>query len=174
MEKCLLNGVIQYGWRPAPLGQTYLEYPGHNSFSFCGQTLGFFEFAVFILLISTFLVFGASTSFTWITNGNYWPVKEWRSCRPEKQGIDSAKMSEITDYVRTESPNTTSVLVIRNGYIVFEEYYQGDIDTLRSLNWATMGVTSTLTGIALDEGLIESVDDKITMYLKNSYSDEGF
>ena len=131
----------------------------------------FFESAVLAVLIGAFLVFGACTSFLDITGDIFWPTKGWRSSRPEKQGMDSAKLGGITNYVRTESPNTTGVLVIRNGYIVFEEYYMDGPDTLRSLKGATMGVTSTLAGIAVTEGIIDSVDDRIATYLPDSYEE---
>ena len=128
----------------------------------------FFELPFLAVLVSAFAVFGACTSSSGTARNEYWPTKDWRSCRPEKQGMDSAKLGEIAGYVQTESPNTTGVLVVRNGYLVFEEYYLDDKDTLRSLKSATKGLTTTLMGIAVTEGLIGSVDDKISPYLPDS------
>jgi len=70
----------------------------------------------------------------------------------------------LDDYLRTTS--TTAFIIIKNDSIIFEKYYQGfqrsDITTLFSV---TKSVTSLLTGIAIDEGYIESVNDPVTKYL---------
>jgi len=47
---------------------------------------------------------------------------------------------------------------VRHGYIVYERYFQGGRDTPRALWSVTKSVLSTLVGIALDRGLIRSID----------------
>ena len=56
---------------------------------------------------------------------------------------------------------TTSVLVVRHGYIVFEKYYIGDQATQRTIWSATKSVISSLIGIAMQEGLLGNVNQHI-------------
>lgn len=64
---------------------------------------------------------------------------------------------------RTEG---TSLLVIKDGTIVQEDYLNGAGQSSRHTSWSVAkSFVSTLIGIARDEGLIKSVDDKISTYL---------
>jgi len=62
--------------------------------------------------------------------------------------------------------DTSALLVIQEGSVRFEEYF---LTGGRDVNWLSMSVaksfTSTLIGIAYDEGLINSLDDPITDYV---------
>lgn len=53
----------------------------------------------------------------------YWPTTEWRTATPESQGMDSARLAQADARVRNELPYVTSLLVVRGGDLVFEEYY---------------------------------------------------
>lgn len=87
--------------------------------------------------------------------------RDWSISEPEEQGMNSEILGQITDHVKEDLPGTTSVLVIRNGYIIFEEYYVGDRNTQRHLWSVTRSFTSALIGIAIDQGYIKSVDQKV-------------
>ncbi len=54
----------------------------------------------------------------------------------------------------------TSVLVSKDGKVVFEEYLDGDAQTLRNTRSATKTVVSILLGIAIDRGALSGVDAK--------------
>ena len=65
-----------------------------------------------------------------------------------------------------------SILISRNGKLVFEEYFRGysyyhdrnvafDQNTIHHMQSATKSVTSILTGIAIDNGFISGVGEKI-------------
>ena len=61
---------------------------------------------------------------------------------------------------------TASFLIIRNDTILFEKYYKGfDRSTISTIFSVSKSITSLLTGIAVDEGYIESVNDPVTKYL---------
>jgi len=58
-----------------------------------------------------------------------------------------------------------NVLIIKNGYIVAEQYYsEYTYDSLHAINSCTKSITSALIGIAVDEGYIESVNEKMIDY----------
>ena len=64
--------------------------------------------------------------------------------------------------VRRELPNVHSLLVIRNGAIVFEQYYQGhDASSLFDVRSVTKSFISALIGSALVEKHIVNLDQKI-------------
>ncbi len=71
--------------------------------------------------------------------------------------------------------NIHGIVLIRNGKLAFEEYFHGqdsagkpvafDQNTLHEMHSATKSVNSLLIGIAIDKGLIHSVDEKIAAFL---------
>jgi len=95
---------------------------------------------------------------------DYWPTSEWRISSPEIQGIGPEKLEKLSTYVQDELPMTTSVLLIRHGYIVFEYYAQDDPEKLRTIWWVTKSVLSSLTGIVVRQGFIKSIDEPILSY----------
>ena len=59
----------------------------------------------------------------------------------------------------------TSLLVLKDGQIVFEEYYLGTTADDRRISWSVAkSFVSALFGILLDEGAIASLDDPVTQY----------
>jgi len=61
---------------------------------------------------------------------------------------------------------TTGLLVAKDGTILFEEYYQGEKEDDRHIQFSvTKSFISALFGIAIHDGLIDSIDDPVTKYL---------
>lgn len=93
------------------------------------------------------------------------PTKEWAVSTPEEQGMDSL---ELVDYIKTfalPEYNLDSILIVRHGYIVAEAYtapVQKDIP--HEMYSASKAVMSALAGIAIDQGYIKSLDDKLLSY----------
>jgi CubicO group peptidase (beta-lactamase class C family) len=88
----------------------------------------------------------------------YWPTNGWRSSTPEQQGIDSVKLADALDYIRQHDINIHSLLLVRNGYVVLDAYfYPYDEKSIHDLASVTKSVTSTLIGIAIDQGKLKSV-----------------
>jgi CubicO group peptidase (beta-lactamase class C family) len=62
--------------------------------------------------------------------------------------------------------NTNGLLVIHRDTIVHESYYNGMLESTTHISWSmAKSFVSALTGIALEEGLFDSVEDPITKYL---------
>jgi hypothetical protein len=128
---------------------------------------------IFILLTASVFLFSCSEENTpkpdYISEGkyegNYFPTNEWRECDPEEVGMNSKKLKAVYEYCDSDSRNTFSYLVIKDGYIVSEKYfgnYNSD-SNIKSYSLAK-SFTAALTGIAIQDGLINSVDDKIADY----------
>lgn len=97
--------------------------------------------------------------------GQYWPTEDWRSSKPEEVGMDSEALVEAFEYAATPEFRTRSVVVIKDGYIVGEAYY-GRVkkSTKHSSHSMAKSYTSALIGIAIGQGLIESVDAKVCQF----------
>ncbi len=71
-------------------------------------------------------------------------------------------LAEIPAYRDENVEQLNSVLVIRNGELVYEHYFDAVTEDTVDQVWSvTKSVTSALIGIALDDGLIESVNQPI-------------
>ena len=94
---------------------------------------------------------------------DYFPDKGWRTSTPEEQGMDSELLLQMLQTVQREKVPLHSVVIIRNGYLVLEAYFDPyHRETWHNIYSATKSVTSTLAGIAMDEGKISGIDQKIT------------
>jgi len=95
----------------------------------------------------------------------YWPTQDWRTSNPEQQGMDSSLLAQAVEKVKQDSISLYSLLVIRNGYIVSEAYFQGaKADERREIYSVTKSFTSTLVGIASDQGLIQGTKPAVLSF----------
>ena len=70
-------------------------------------------------------------------------------------------------------PRLHSLLISQHGDLVFERYYNGtDSHRPQNMKSASKSVISALIGIAIDEGIIESVDVKIADYFPEIISEQ--
>jgi CubicO group peptidase (beta-lactamase class C family) len=105
-----------------------------------------------------------------------WPV----TSGTEDKLIDRAALCSMADRLATSTDgNIHSVLVARGGRLVFERYFKGpdqvpsrfygsrveevsfDVDTLHNIKSASKSVASLAIGIAIDRGLIRSINEPI-------------
>ena len=69
----------------------------------------------------------------------------------------------IREYL--DSSYTSGLLVIKNDTVVFEEYYRGINESIQWISWSVAkSFVSALFGIAMDDGLITSLDQKVEEY----------
>lgn len=89
---------------------------------------------------------------------------EWVLGDPEDFGFDLEKLN-ITYSIAENMPYLRSVLVIRHGVLVIEWYFHGaSRDTALHIHSASKSFISTLIGIAIHEGYISSVEQKMMDY----------
>lgn len=100
----------------------------------------------------------------------------WVISTPAAEQIDVALMDEAYQRVFSEErfAMANSLLVIRNGKLVAEAYPSNpaDISRLHNLQSITKSYTSLLTGIAMQKGLIGSVNDPVYTYLPQDFDDD--
>jgi CubicO group peptidase (beta-lactamase class C family) len=104
----------------------------------------------------------------------YWPTSGWKSSTPEQQGMDSAKLQIADEFIQNRLPDAFSLLVVKNGYLVFEKYYSwGSREKFAHVHSVTKSVTSALVGIALEKGYLDSVDQKLVDFFPEYITDES-
>ncbi len=91
----------------------------------------------------------------------YWPTDGWRASTPEMQGMDSAQLARAVDYAYRKLP-LRRMLLIRHGYAVLDAsfYWPAPLPELDRAA-VTIPFLSTLVGIAIDQGRIESVQQPV-------------
>jgi CubicO group peptidase (beta-lactamase class C family) len=89
------------------------------------------------------------------------PGDDWEVSTPAEQGLDPILMAELY-YNAAELETIYSLLVIKNGYLIAEDYFNGgSVDQKDRLQSVTKSYTSALVGIALDQGYLVSIDQKM-------------
>lgn len=88
----------------------------------------------------------------------------WHESSPEKQGLDTKKLdSAMIQVANTEYID--GLVVIRNGFIVKERYFNGfDKTTPHNVMSVSKSFLSAITGIAVHKGFIDSLSEKMLDY----------
>lgn len=114
-----------------------------------------------------------------IHNQGYAPTSlndGWEISTPEQEGFSKAGIDEVYTNFYSEDlyPTIHSLLIVRNGKLVAEAYCrdQKDRDRFHSIQSATKSITSLLIGIAIDQGLIESVNQKIYDFIPEYFDND--
>jgi len=119
------------------------------------------KIAFSILILS--LLAGCGPSKEVLNSVDYTPPvrDDWPVSTPEEQGLDPLLVAEM--YLNAAEQETLySLLVIKNGYLVAEDYFnEGSVEQKDRLQSVTKSFTSALLGIALEQGCLSSVDQKI-------------
>lgn len=96
---------------------------------------------------------------------DYYPAKSWRTSTPERQGMDSNGLAEMINFIKREKYNISSVVVIRNGYLINDAYfYPFNKKMGHILHSCSKSITSALIGIALYKGIIKGINTSVSEY----------
>lgn len=97
-------------------------------------------------------------------SSNAW---KWKKSIPEKQKLDSNRLNKLVKLIEEDNqfPDLDSILIIKNGYLVIEAYFNGfTASKIHTLQSVSKSFTSALVGIALNQGKFKSVNEKILNY----------
>lgn len=93
----------------------------------------------------------------------------WEISNPASEDMDELKLKKVYQQLQQDENmwSVRSLLVFRNGKLLSENYFKEDDDiSTQHLIWScTKQFIGVLTGIAVDQGFIESIDDPISKYL---------
>ena len=113
-------------------------------------------------------------------SGWSWPTFGWSTSTPEEQNMSSSVLDDMNFFIFSEQIEIDSISIIKNGYLVYEEYYKDSLpnpnrnftvqvdpasmdpillnDTQKHVLYScTKSITSLLIGIALDLGFIDNL-----------------
>jgi len=86
---------------------------------------------------------------------------DWKVSTPAEQGLEPMLVAEL-DFDAAEVERLYGLLVVKNGYLVAEGYFnEGSVEQKARLQSVTKSFTSALVGIALEQGCLSSVDQKM-------------
>lgn len=107
---------------------------------------------------------------------NYWPTCDWHFVSPQDVGMDVEKLRDLDSHIKSHYKNINGIVIVKNGSIAFEHYYNGYRDSdVHHVASVTKSVVSALVGIAIDQGYIRSVDEKVLGYFPEyEVADEDF
>jgi CubicO group peptidase (beta-lactamase class C family) len=92
--------------------------------------------------------------------GQPWPTRGWATSSPEEQGMSSERLARLVEFGTLN--DFDSVLVTRHGRIVLEATWAPFQAGLRhNIYSSTKAVVSTLVGMAVGDGLLDSIDRKM-------------
>lgn len=90
-----------------------------------------------------------------------WPGLEWQTRSPQSQGLCPDELDEAVDYAFNSVNDTGAVLIIRNGYIVREQYASDrDRDSLMTSWSVAKSFASMILGAAIDDGYLPNLQLK--------------
>jgi CubicO group peptidase (beta-lactamase class C family) len=101
----------------------------------------------------------------------------WATAEASAVGLDEGLLGDLVDHVEaTPARKVHGILIVRDGKLVFEEYFDGhrfdyddpafegeavsyDVDTMHNVMSVTKAITAALVGIAVDDDAIASIDE---------------
>lgn len=94
----------------------------------------------------------------------------WETKTPSSLGWNQSAVQPLKDYLIQK--NTKSFMILVNGRIVMEEYFNGHTSTA-TWQWNSAGKTlvTTTTGITQQEGLL-NINNKVSQYLGEGWTSE--
>lgn len=103
--------------------------------------------------------------------GMYFPpvlTNEWEAVTPAQLEWNEDKVKDLYDYL--ESKNTKGFMILKDGRIVMEKYFNGHNQNTK-WTWfsAAKSLTATFVGVAQDEGFID-INNKTSDYLGANWS----
>jgi len=104
----------------------------------------------------------AESPFLSLNSIAYFPDTDWTATTPEDQSMNSAILDEMMQFIEDSGAPIRGLVVTRNGYIV-KEYYSSyyTVNSTHHIFSCTKSFTSTLVGIAIKEGFLDNVSQRV-------------
>ncbi|MBP7691913.1 MAG: serine hydrolase [Anaerolineales bacterium] len=102
---------------------------------------------------------------------DYWPTAGWRTAAPADHGLDAGALAQIPALAADKLPYLDSVLIIRNGYLVHEAYFNGyDAAALHDVASVTKSWTSAIIGRARADGHLADLEAPLSSLLPEYFT----
>jgi CubicO group peptidase (beta-lactamase class C family) len=116
----------------------------------------------FVILALT----GAALAYAISPAGCVGPGDPWQTAKPIEAGLNPAPLAGLqTAVARGDYAKTTSVLIVRNGQLAYEQYFgEGRPDLLNDTRSAMKAVTALAVGAAIGDGVLASAQARAFSY----------
>jgi len=108
---------------------------------------------------------------------DHWPTEHFRTATTEMEGMDSTKLLEMVAAYQDASEgdpafDIDSITIVRNGDLVADLYFNPlyPRDTKHVIHSCTKSIVSALIGIAIDQGFVNGVDEKVVDVFPDKHS----
>ena len=102
----------------------------------------------------------------------YYPSEVWETREAEEVNLNQEAVNKLFQ-MTFEDQATMSAVLIKDGYIIEEQYANGFDKNSFGTSWSTAkSFYAALIGISLDKGEIKSLDDHVAHYV-DSYNDQS-
>ncbi|MCU0508232.1 MAG: serine hydrolase, partial [Anaerolineae bacterium] len=102
---------------------------------------------------------------------DYWPTAAWRTALPAERGLDETRLAGLRAEIERDLPFLDSLLVIKDGDLVYEEYFNGhDATRLHHVASVTKSFMSALVGMANGSGAIPNIDATLGRELRDQFA----
>ena len=121
----------------------------------------FLQFAIVILILTMLIGCGPSTEDLEAVDYTPLPGDDWEVSTPAEQGLEPELVAELYNNA-AKLETLYSLLIVKNNHLIAERYFnEGTIDRKNQQQSVTKSFTSSLVGIALDQGCLSSVDQEM-------------
>jgi len=97
---------------------------------------------------------------------------DWVFSTPAEHGLNPEVLREAAEELG-KAKRSLSALVIKDGAIVLEEYFNGSsMSDANNIHSASKSIMSLLMGIAIEKGFVQGVDQKLSELLPEHFSTE--
>lgn len=95
----------------------------------------------------------------------------WATANINEFGIKKSQLNRLIDSIHDNKLiNTHSVLIAKDNKLVFENYFDGfNSDIPHDLRSASKSISSAIIGIAIDDKIIENVDERLYDFIPKEY-----
>jgi CubicO group peptidase (beta-lactamase class C family) len=95
----------------------------------------------------------------------------WATANVNDYKINETELTRLIDSIHGQKlVNTHSVLIAMENKLVFENYFDGFNSQIpHDLRSASKSISSAIIGIAIDDGIIESIDERLYDYIPKKY-----
>lgn len=94
---------------------------------------------------------------------DYWPTNGWRNSTPGEHGMSARILNNMMNYIENQNYPIDSVLIVKDGYVVLEEYpreYYTNL-TLHAQHSVGKSYVSILLGVAFQQGMLDNVSQHV-------------
>ncbi len=116
-----------------------------------------------IILVILIIIGCSGPSTEELETVDYSPLSknDWDVSTPEEEGLDPLLVAELY-YDARELETIYSVLVVKNGRLIAEDYFnEGSVEQKALVQSVAKSITSALVGIALDQGCLSNTEQKM-------------